>query len=342
MKEIEINRVEALKSLENAMVAVDVNRRLMQSDTFVFYKGNLITFNGEMRTIQTSPFGEEFEGSILAQDLLAVFKKFPDEKLKISEKEGELVVCGEERQAGVKTNQEILLPFKTVPKAKKYKTISPNLIEEMLQASLICRRDDQHWEFTCVHVDAHFVEGCDGCRYFRSEFDTGLETPILIQAAIVKKFAKFDISEIDISSDGWVHFSTGYGFEVSVIMNKSEYFKRSVLDNFLEMPDGKEVYMPQNLDEILSRAEIMSETENASVDISVTQGEVSVFSQKKYGWFKEMEKVKYEGPAFSFSVNPTFLRNMLKKTNKLILNETRAKVKIGGVYFITALICKRK
>lgn len=342
MKEIEINRVEALKSLENAMVAVDVNRRLMQSDSFVFFKGNLITFSGEIRTIQPSPFGDEIEGSILAQDLLAVFKRFFDGNLLISAGDGELLVSGEKRKAGVKMDQDILMPFKTVQRAKEYKPLQPELMDYLVQASLVCRKDESaKWEMTHVHADAEFVDATDSHRYFRASLATGLEKPLLIQAKLVQVLSKFKFVEIDATTtEGWVHFRTAENFEISLIMNKSGYFNRTMLDNLLVLQDAKYVQLPENLEEILARAEIMCDKENPSVEITLKEGEVSVFSKKAFGWFRETQKVDYIGPDFSFSINPAFLRGMLKKTKEMLVNDFLAKVSVDGTHFVSALIKK--
>ena len=342
MKEIEVKREEALRRFDNAMCAVDVNRRLMQSDTFVFYKGNLITFNGEMRTIQTSPFGDEIEGSILAQDLLAVFKKFSDEKLLISVGDGELLVSGEKRKAGVKMDQDILMPFKTVQRAKEYKPLLPELMDYLVQASLVCSKDESaNWEMTHVHADAEFVDATDRHRYFRASLATGLDKPLLIQAKLVQVLSKFKLVEIDATTtEGWVHFRTAENFEISLIMNKSGYFKRTMLDNLLVLPDAKYVQLPENLEEILARAEIMSDKENPSVEITLKEGEVSVFSKKAFGWFRETQKVDYIGPDFSFSINPAFLRGMLKNTKEMLVNDFLAKVSVDGTHFVAALIKK--
>jgi DNA polymerase III sliding clamp (beta) subunit (PCNA family) len=342
MKEIEVKREEALRRFDIAMCAVETKRCLIQSDSFVFYKGNLITFNGEMRTIQTSPFGDEIEGSILAQDLHAVFKKFSDENLLISAGDGELLVSGEKRKAGVKMDQDILMPFKTVHRAKEYKPLLPELMDYLVQASLVCSKDESaNWEMTHVHADAEFVDATDRHRYFRASLATGLDKPLLIQAKLVQVLSKFKLVEIDATTtEGWVHFRTAENFEISLIMNKSGYFNRTMLDNLLVLPDAKNVQLPENLEEILARAEIMSDKENQSVEITLKEGEVSVFSKKAFGWFRETQKVDYIGPDFSFSINPAFLRGMLKKTKEMLVNDFLAKVSVDGTHFVAALIKK--
>lgn len=342
MKEIEVKREEALRRFDNAMCAVETKRCLIQSDSFVFFKGNLITFNGEIRTIQPSPFGDEIEGSILAQDLLAVFKKFSDENLLISAGDGELLVSGEKRKAGVKMDQDILMPFKTVQRAKEYKPLPPELMEYLVQASLVCSKDDSaNWEMTHVHADAEFVDATDSYRYFRASLATGLDKPLLIQAKLVQVLSNFKLVEIDATTtEGWAHFRTAENFEISLIMNKSGYFKRTMLDNLLVLPDAKHVQLPENLEEILARAEIMCEKENQSVEVTLKEGEVSVFSKKAFGWFRETQKVDYIGPDFSFSINPAFLRGMLKKTKEMLVNDFLAKVSVDGTHFVSALIKK--
>lgn len=342
MKEIEVKREEALWRFDNAMCAVETKRCLIQSDSFVFFKGNLITFSGEIRTIQPSPFGDEIEGSILAQDLLAVFKKFSDENLLISAGDGELLVSGEKRKAGVKMDQDILMPFKTVQRAKEYKPLMPELMDYLVQASLVCSKDEAaKWEMTHVHADAEFVDATDRHRYFRASLATGLDKPLLIQAKLVQVLSKFKLVEIDATTtEGWVHFRTAENFEISLIMNKSEYFKRTMLDNLLVLQDAKHVQLPENLEEILARAEIMCEKENQSVEITLKEGEVSVFSKKAFGWFRETQKVDYIGPDFSFSINPAFLRGMLKKTKEMLVNDSLARVSVDGTHFVSALMKK--
>lgn len=342
MKEIEVKREEALWRFDNAMCAVEKKRCLIQSDSFVFFKGNLITFSGEIRTIQPSPFGDEIEGSILAQDLLAVFKKFSDENLLISAGDGELLVSGEKRKAGVKMDQDILMPFKTVQRAKEYKPLLPELMDYLVQASLVCSEDDSaNWEMTHVHADTEFVDATDRHRYFRASLTTGLDKPLLIQAKLVQVLSKFKLVEIDATTtEGWVHFRTAENFEISLIMNKSGYFNRTMLDNLLVLPDAKYVQLPENLEEILARAEIMCEKENQSVEITLKEGEVSVFSKKAFGWFRETQKVDYIGPDFSFSINPAFLRGMLKKTKEMLVNDFLAKVSVDGTHFVSALMKK--
>lgn len=342
MKEIEVKREEALRRFDNAMCAVETKRCLIQSDSFVFFKGNLITFSGEIRTIQPSPFGDEIEGSILAQDLLAVFKKFSDENLLISAGDGELLVSGEKRKAGVKMDQDILMPFKTVQRAKEYKPLLPELMDYLVQASLVCSKDESaNWEMTHVHADAEFVDATDRHRYFRASLATGLDKPLLIQAKLVQVLSKFKLVEIDATTtEGWVHFRTAENFEISLIMNKSGYFNRTMLDNLLVLPDAKYVQLPENLEEILARAEIMSDKENQSVEITLKEGEVSVFSKKAFGWFRETQKVDYIGPDFSFSINPAFLRGMLKKTKEMLVNDFLARFSVDGTHFVAALIKK--
>ena len=239
-------------------------------------------------------------------------------------------------------DQDILMPFKTVQRAKEYKPLRPELMDYLVQASLVCSKDESaNWEMTHVHADAEFVDATDRHRYFRASLATGLDKPLLIQAKLVQVLSKFKLVEIDATTtEGWVHFRTAENFEISLIMNKSGYFKRTMLDNLLVLPDAKYVQLPENLEEILARAEIMSDKENPSVEITLKEGEVSVFSKKAFGWFRETQKVDYIGPDFSFSINPAFLRGMLKKTKEMLVNDCLAKVSVDGTHFVAALIKK--
>jgi len=344
---IEVNRMEVLSRIENAMLAVMAAPILVQSDAIVFEGGELISFSGEILTRQPSPFGEKITGAILAGDLLEVFKRFPDDVLRVESKEGELIVRGKKRMAGLRMIEEILLPYKNVPDPGKFYSFSDKLIPHMLSASGACGKDETNPRSTHVHVTENMVEATDGFRYFRANFPTGLEREFLIHSAIIGSISKHSLQEISISDEGWIHFKTDGDLKISCICNISDYYGRKMFDAIMKA-EGKDIELPENMEEILSRAEIMNPSIAATgkadsrVEISLGENRLTILTEKENGWFKEQKEVSYSGPAFTFCINPAFLRQMLSKTKKMRVSDHCATMEVEDIQFASALIRNNK
>lgn len=341
---IEVNRMEVLSRIENAMLAVMAAPILVQSDTIVFEGGELISFSGEILTRQPSPFGEKITGAILAGDLLEVFKRFPDDVLRVESKEGELIVRGKKRMAGLRMMEEILLPYKNVPDPGKFYSFSDKLIPHMLSASGACGKDETKPKITHVHITENIVEAVDGFQYFRASFQTGLKREVQIHHAIIKSLSKYPLKEASVSEEGWIHFKTDGGdLRISCVCNTSDYFSEEVFENMLKQ-DGVEVELPENMEEILSRAEIMNPSIAATgkadsrVEISLGENRLTILTEKENGWFKERKEVLYSGPEFTFCINPAFLHTMISKNLKMIVNDQIARIERDDIHFISALI----
>ena len=339
--------MEVLSRIENAMLAVMAAPILVQSDAIVFEGGELISFSGEILTRQPSPFGEKITGAILAGDLLEVFKRFPDDVLRVESKEGELIVRGKKRMAGLRMIEEILLPYKNVPDPGKFYSFSDKLIPHMLSASGACGKDETNPRSTHVHVTENMVEATDGFRYFRANFPTGLEREFLIHSAIIGSISKHSLQEISISDEGWIHFKTDGDLKISCICNISDYYGRKMFDAIMKA-EGKDIELPENMEEILSRAEIMNPSIAATgkadsrVEISLGENRLTILTEKENGWFKEQKEVSYSGPAFTFCINPAFLRQMLSKTKKMRVSDHCATMEVEDIQFASALIRNNK
>ena len=339
--------MEVLSRIENAMLAVMAAPILVQSDAIVFEGGELISFSGEILTRQPSPFGEKITGAILAGDLLEVFKRFPDDVLRVESKEGELIVRGKKRMAGLRMMEEILLPYKNVPDPGKFYSFSDKLIPHMLSASGACGKDETNPRSTHVHVTENMVEATDGFRYFRANFPTGLEREFLIHSAIIGSISKHSLQEISISDEGWIHFKTDGDLKISCICNISDYYGRKMFDAIMKA-EGKDIELPENMEEILSRAEIMNPSIAATgkadsrVEISLGENRLTILTEKENGWFKEQKEVSYSGPAFTFCINPAFLRQMLSKTKKMRVSDHCATMEVEDIQFASALIRNNK
>jgi len=135
--------------------------------------------------------------------------------------------------------------------------------------------------------------------------------------------------------------------KISCICNILDYYGRKVFDDIMKA-EGKDIELPENMDDILSRAEIMEPFITATgkadsrVEISLSDNRLVIMSEKENGWFKEQKKVSYSGPAFTFCINPAFLRQMLSKTKKMRVSDHCATMEVEDIQFASALIRNNK
>ncbi|NIP34439.1 MAG: hypothetical protein GWN12_05720, partial [Thermoplasmata archaeon] len=109
------NRETLLKALRFARLGTALRgETLEQSNAFVFVEDRLITFNDEIMTSSKSPL--DFTAAILADEMLKLIDKLPDEELDIELEGEEVVLKGAKRTAGITSFKDIALPYDAVPK----------------------------------------------------------------------------------------------------------------------------------------------------------------------------------------------------------------------------------
>jgi hypothetical protein len=96
------------------------------------------------------------------------------------------------------------------------------------------------------------------------------------------------------------------------------------------------VALPENLSDILERAEIMQDF-GAMIHISIGDGKLSLQAKKEAGWYKESKKVDYSDDPINFEVNLRFLQEILQKTRKVTIAKNRMRIKSGETVFVVCL-----
>ncbi len=338
---MEIKRSELLGKLQNSEVAITNKAILEQSNTCVFSEGCLITFDGEVLTRQISPFQNEIEGSVIAADFIKVLQKFPDETVFVERRENEIVIKGKRRSAGIKMMAEISLPYTDVPVPEKWRKMPDGLVAVLTQATQTCGKDESAPRTTHVHIASDRVEATDSFRVFRADMETGVKKPILIHAVNLASVCKYKPVKMS-GGGGWFHFKTEDGLSLSVLCSADTYYDKEMIDKLLNIK-GEKVKFPENMTEILERAEIMDiSSQSASswdsqVQITLCDNMLKIKSQKEEGWFRETKKVQYNGPSITFSIHPLFMKELTSKTREAIINNRQIKVEIGNIHFTTSL-----
>ncbi len=330
---MKINRKSFLKALTVAAVGLTKRPILEQSDSFIFTKENIITFNGEILTRSRNPL--DIQGAIPAEDLLKILGKMPDEEVDISIKGEELIVKGGKRRAaGIACAAKVDLPYGDVPNPKKWMEAPEGLMVILCQAARVCGHDESQPTTTEVHVTEDRIESCDNFRLFQYKIETGFLKEALIPAASIDALSGLEFVFVS-QRGGWIHFKNSEDRVISVRCSTGDY---PSLKELLKIDDAQKVTLPKDLSEILSRAEVMHEaTYDAMVSIAIDEGKLTLKASKETGWYKETKKVKFSGDPLRFQVHPKFLADMLKKTNEVMIGGNKMRLEASNAVFVVCL-----
>lgn len=334
---MKVNREELLNALKFAKLGTPTRgETLEQSNAFVFVGGNLITFDDEIMTRSPSPFEEDVEVAVLADEFLKLVEKFPDEELDITIKGEEIHLKGNKKDAGVTCFNEILLPYDAVPKPGKMTELHQDTPKMLQQAARTCGNDVTQELTTVVHVSPDMIEACDNWRMFRVNIPTGFNEEGLLPASSIMKLNGLNLSAVSIV-DGWAHFKTNENKVISIRCSKEKYHEG--MDQLLNIGDAEQVNLPPNLSDVINRTIVMMNVEDdPKIKVHLKEGQLVLESRKESGWYKERKGIKYSGKDIVFEVNPKFLMEILQRTRKVFISQKkRMKIVDDNIIFVVAM-----
>lgn len=330
---MKIERESLLKVLDTAVVGTTSREILEQSNSFVFTKEDLVTFNGEILTQVGNPL-PGITGVIPAEDFRKVLHKFPDEFVEVSRKGEEIRIKGKNKEAGIIRAKEVTLPFKDVPRPKEWKELTPMLMGTLLQAARVCGKDDSQPMTTKVHSTKKLVEACDNSHLFRCEMETGVREELLIPGDSILAVGSITFHKMSVSKD-WLHLQTKGKHRISIRCSRGDY---PDLTPLLKLKNPRKVKLPGSLPDILSRAESMQDASyDATVAITIEEGKLTIRTKKESGWYRESKSIEYVGDQIRFDVNPQLLEEILAKKKSVRIGENRMMIQSPGTTFVVSL-----
>lgn len=338
---MKVNREKLLHCLDSVRPGLSPREILEQSKSFVFQGGFVRTFNDETACKAPSPLGKKISGAVPADKLLEVLGRLPDDELDVEVKDGELIVAGKRRKAGLRMDAEILLPLDAVeePDEKGWSPLPADFAEAVATVGRCAGTDETELARVCVHIHPKWLEASDNYQVCRWRLKTGLEEPVLVRQAAVKDVAKLGVTEL-ARTESWLHFRNPEGFILSVRRYAGDY------PDFAKIlhVDGTKVALPKGLGEAAKNAGLFSKenTDGDSVLIDLKPGKLRVKGQGISGWYEERSKIAYDGPSLSFLAPPELLADVVSRHNEVIVSETRLKAELGKCVFVSCLTARDK
>lgn len=338
---MEIDRQTLYNQLALVAPGLSTGREVLeQSSCFVFADDTVTTFNNEIACRASLELGG-ITGAVVAEPLLNMLDKLPDDTLNISVEDGDapkLVVKGKRRKQRVKMETETLLPVDMVPMPDEDDWAE--LPEEFCQGvPIVCEvTNKKHNKFPmqCVHFTGTHIEASDNVQMARVRMVLPVEGDFLVRATTIKSVAELQPEWAYCPGGDWAHFATASGCIISCRIHNLEYPN---IDQLVDMALGDQVTLPAQLADIIERAQVMSaKTTEATEKVTVflRPGGMRVVGGGIFGDFEEIVDVAYEGRSVRFLIAPTVLRDLSKAHNTVHLGERVLRAESPSITFVTA------
>lgn len=288
-----------------------------QGDSLIFHGGRIFTYNDELMVSVSSDSDVSIQGAVKAEALTKLLKKIKTAELELSDGEGEIHIAAGRTKAGVRYNEEIMIPIEDLPDPSdgKWADLPSDLLTGMALCCISTGVDVSMPELTCIHVHGNRVQSCDNFRATRFELkdDPGdlFAEPLLIPANKVRSIAEMDPVRVNVATNSsWVHFENEDGMVVSCRTFNEEYPNLDSLFDFEATP----IELPNEILGALDRAGVFARddvTKQELVHIDLKGKQLTLRSESTDGWVEESVQVKYKGDALSVLVDPVFLQEIL-------------------------------
>ncbi len=331
-----VNREQFLTELESVRPGLSVREILEQSSCYVFKAGKVMTYNDEVACSSPTMLGKDLQGAVQADPLLAVLRKLQEDEIEVEAGDGELLIRGKGRRAGIVMEKEILLPIDVVEKPDTWQKLHPDFSEAIGIVSQCSSKDESRFSLTCVHITPKWVEACDNFQLARWRLKTGVEKPTLVRHSAIKHIVSLGMTEL-AETDSWIHFRASSGLTLSC---------RRYIEDFPDLTDilkldadAKPMSMPKGLGEAADKAQIFSSenTEANHVLVELQAGKLRVRGQGVSGWYTETKKLKYDGESMSFLISPQLLMDLVKRHNECQIAPERLKVQGDKYVYVSCL-----
>jgi hypothetical protein len=331
----QVNREVLLQQLESVQAGLSSREIIEQSSCFVFKDGNVVTFNDEVSCSRPCELGS-FTGAVQAAPLLSILQKLADESLDVTVEEGELRLHSKRREVGIRHEEKVELPVGSVEAPGKWIPLTEEFLEGIRRVQESASTDQSKFVMTCIHLHPKWIEACNNYQAHRAVLKTGVKASTLVRKDAIKHVVTLGMTEFSETTT-WIHFRNKAGLVLSARRYVEEYPDLTKLFEF----EGSAITLPKGLAQAAERASVFSaessDDNQVLVELNPTKGLMRVKGHGASGWYREVKKVKYEGPAMSFLVSPETLIDITSDHSDAEVTTGRLRVTTGKVTFVTCL-----
>lgn len=321
---MKVERDKLIRALEIVKPGLASKEMIEQSTSFAFMGDRVVTYNDEI-SISHPVEDMDMTGAVKAEELYQLLGKLQSKNVQLVVTDNEIRLKAGKARAGITLHEEIRLPLEEIGEIGDWLPVPGMLMAAMNFCMFSASNDMSRPVLTCVHVsDKGYVESCNNYRLTRYQLDEELPTPtFLIPVSSVRSLVKYHVTHM-VMGTGWVHFKTVDDTVFSCRVFEDEYPNVEGLLNV----KGDVFQFPPTLKTVLDKASIFSKRDqfvDEAVEVHILKNLLKVRSEDVVGWFEEKVPIEWEGAEVSFSINPTFLKEVLEKGAPCLLSKGRLK-----------------
>lgn len=299
----------------------------------------MVTYNDEVAC--RTPSNLKLTGAIQSTAILALLRKMDEEELDITQEGNELIISGSRRKAGLTFENEIELPIESIEAPGEWVAISEEWLDAVALCVPCCSKDEQFFNFTCVHITPKYIEACDNFQVTRVRIKTGLTSDIMVKRDAIKCITSLGMTQVSDTAH-WVHFKNPTGLVVSCRKYAESYNDLAPILAF----EGHPIKLPKGLAKAAEKASIFtdenSEDRDKLVTVSVKEGKLKIAGKGPSGWFREIKKVDYTGPDLTFKIAPEMLIEISKKDTSAEISPTKLRISGAKWEYVSCLFVSEK
>lgn len=317
-----VNTQALLDVLNMVRSGLTAKAMVQQSDCFVFHGNKIYTYNDEVAI--SHPFEIDINGAVPAKEFLNLLSRIKQKEIHITQTDSNLLIKGKNNKANIKIVSKITLPIDQINPPNQFNILPKEFTTALKFCLFSCSKDMTKPALTCIHCTKGQIESSDNYRVTVRFFDNDsyFPQPFLIPSAAAKSLTAFNVIKYAISL-GWLHFETEKG-----VLFSCRTYENMTFPNINKIIDikGKQVNLPDNLDDVLKRACVFTETKTYAgdrVSIELSDGKLTVRSEGDVGWFEEFCIVSYKGNTKKFEVHPEHLLHIFYLCNTMEVTKNR-------------------
>jgi DNA polymerase III sliding clamp (beta) subunit (PCNA family) len=307
----------ALNLLKPGLSKKDI---ITNSNCFVFNKGYISSFNDELW------FNYPVEGiteyfAVESDEILELLDKTKTDKVTIEVTDDYLLLHAGKANAGFKLVQVDFPVDVAMFDNVEWQELPDDFQMAIKFAAMSASDDLTNPILNCVSIKPDgTVSGTNNFRL--SNWVLKSELPIedtLIPADSVLKILTIKPTSF-VTDNDWVHFKNDEGVIASCRVVYETF--PDVSKALSKVKGGELIMFPDDIIDILKRAEVFTDDEKIAQTITITRKRnyliIDSESDAK-GFFKERIVMDSESADFSFMINPLFLKDILKQSKKCML-----------------------
>lgn len=213
----------------------------------------------------------------------------------------------------------------------KWRKLPTGFIEGAMLCSFIASTNEAQQTLTCIKIEDNTIASSDNIRLSHYTMKSKM-MPMLIKASEVKALASTFPTHYG-KGGSWLHFKNADECIFSIRQVKGKFPDFTAFLDF----EGDKIELPSAITEGLDITSIIMDTAMPYIKISLKSGACYITASSDEGSIKHRSKINYKGKDLIFSINPDFLKEMMKHSAEITISDTMARIEAGSFIMITSL-----